>query len=60
MEMCLFYADFKHFLANNLQYFQTPQGLVNHASQPLIKHEIQSNWHNVRLTSLLKRIPSRA
>ncbi len=58
--MCLFYADCKHSLCKKLQYFLKAQGLVNHVGQPLIKHANRSDARNIRLTSLLKRIRSRA
>jgi hypothetical protein len=48
------------FHRKNLQYFLKAQGLVNHVGQPLIKHANRSDARNIRLTSLLKRIPSRA
>lgn len=48
------------FHRKNLQYFLISQGLVNHVGQPLIKHANRSDARNTRLTSLLKRIRSRA
>jgi hypothetical protein len=48
------------FHRKNLQYFLKAQGLVNHVGQPLIKHANRSDARNIQLTSLLKRIRSRA